>query len=99
MKIQKILQNIFKPKRLESIKKSIPPCPIVYDPKNVTADEYGEFVRWLSENNINKTFYEPDRFVTEAEREVSKERKAELDEFNKFVKYLAENDMNRTFMC
>ena len=75
------------------VKKEIPPCPIVYDRKNVTVEEYRQYVRWLSENNINRTFYEPDRFVTEADRK----RQLELDEYKKFVRYLRENNINREF--
>ena len=84
---------------LKEIKKSIPPCPIVYDRNNVTAEEFKEYVHWLAKNNVNKTFYEPDKFITQAERRVLAKRESELEEYRKFIRNLAENNINRTFYC
>ena len=87
MKIHRIIQNLFT-KQPEEIKKAA--CPIVYDRNNVTAAEFKKYIHWLAENGINKTFKEPDRFVSEAERKSSQE-------YQNFVGYLAINNINKTF--
>ena len=92
MKILKILTSIVRPKRIIQASNEIPPCPINYDPNNVTRKEYRQFVQYLAKYGINRTFREPDRFVTEAERA---ERKA----FSDRVRYLAQNGINTTFIC
>ena len=63
MKILKIFNTSIKPKT-----KNLVP-PIIYDRNNVTAEEYRQYVKYLAENKINRTFIEPDRFITQAERE------------------------------
>ncbi len=95
MKVQKILQNLFL-RQSKDIKKTIPPCPVVYDKNNVTEAEFKKYINWLAGNNINKTFREPDRFVTSAERKALEKKNLE---FREFVEYLAENNINRTFIC
>ena len=92
MKIYKIFQNLFLHNQAQKVEKSIPPCPITYNRNNVTAEEFKKYIKWLAENKINKTVHEPDRFITEAERN-------NMDEFKKLVKYLAENNINRTFIA
>ena len=78
MKIGKVFRNFFQTKQLNDIKKSIPPCPVIYDRNNVTSEEFREYVHWLAQNGVNRTFYEPDKFITKAERETLEKRKAEL---------------------
>jgi len=92
MKIYKIFQNLFLHNRVQKTEKSIPTCPITYNRKNVTAGEFKKYINWLAENNINKTFHEPDRFVTEAERK-------NMDEFKKQINYLAQNNIGTTFIA
>lgn len=96
MKVCKILRKIFQPKL---VKNTIPPCPIVYDRNNITVEEFKKYVHWLATNNVNKTFYEPDKFITQTERKELLKRKAELEEYGKFVSNLAKNNINRTFCC
>ena len=98
MKVQKIFQNLFKQKKIESVKNTIPQCPIIYDRNNVTAEEFRQYVQYLSKNKINKNFQEPDRFITQAEREAQNKHKAEIDEYRDFVHNLAVNNINRTFL-
>ena len=95
MKINKIFQKLFQPNQTD--KKVIPPCPVIYDSKNVTLEEFKQYVHWLAENNINRTFYEPDKFVTKAEREALKKKETELDEYRAYIKHLSETNSNRTF--
>lgn len=92
MKILKIFRSNIKPKP----QKIVP--PIVYDRNNVTMEEFRQYVKYLAENNINRTFIEPDRFITQAEREQLKKRNQELQEYRDFVHFLAENNINRTFL-
>ena len=98
MKVLRIIENLFNSKHVEN-KHIIPLPPVVYDRNNVTAKEFREYIHWLAENNINKTVYEPDRFITETERKLLEKRKAELEEYRKFVRYLSENNINRIFIC
>ena len=63
-----------------------------YDHKNVTYDEFRSYINYLAKNNINKTFKEPDRFITEAER-------TEKRNFEKFLDNLASNSINKTFIA
>jgi hypothetical protein len=97
MKLQKVISKIFhsspkpKPKQVEA--------PPFYDSKNATIEEFRTYVHYLAKNNINRTFYEPDRFVTEAERKAQKQKEAELKPFREFVHNLAVNNINRTFYC
>ncbi len=99
MKIGKVFRKIFQTRQLNNIKKSIPPCPIIYDRNNVTSEEFREYIHWLAQNRVNRTFYEPDRFITIAERKALEKRKVELEEYRKFVRNLSENNINRTFYC
>ncbi len=99
MRIGKVFRNLFQTKKLDDIKKTIPPCPVIYDRNNVTSEEFREYVHWLAQNGVNRTFYEPDKFITKAERETLKKRNAELEEYRKFVRNLSENNINRTFYC
>jgi len=99
MKVCKVLRKIFQPKPIERIENSIPSCPIIYNRNNVTIEEFRKYVHWLATNNVNRTFYEPDKFITQAEREVLEKRKADLEEYRKFVRNLAENNISRTFYC
>ena len=92
MKILNILKSHIKPK----ISKPVP--PIIYDRNNVTADEFKQYVKYLAENNINKTFWEPDKFITQAERKQKQIKEIELQEYRDFVHYFAENNINRTFL-
>ena len=65
---------------------------IDYNPNNITKEEFKEFVHYLSKNKIDKTFVEPEKFITETERQ-------KLQEFRNMVHYLAENKINKTFIC
>ncbi len=92
MKIFKL--NIFSKKPIVPktvTKKQIPPCPIDYDPNNVTREEYHQYVSWLAKYGINHTFHEPKKFTTPAER-------AERERYAAFVRHLAESGSNRTFI-
>ena len=97
MKIMKVISKIFA--SASSPKSKQVKAPPFYDSTNTTVEEFRNYVRYLSENNINRTFYEPDRFVTEAEREAQKKKEAELKPFKEFVHNLAKNNINRTFYC
>lgn len=99
MKIGKVFHKFFQTMQLNKVKKSIPPCPIVYNRNNVTSEEFREYVHWLSQNEINKTFYEPDKFITQIERMALEKRKAKLKEYQKFIKNLSDNNINKTFYC
>lgn len=90
MKITKIMK-IIKGTPKKNVKEVIPPPPIDYDRNNVTREEFQQYVHYLAKYKINKTFREPDRFVTEAERQ---ERK----NFREYVHYLAANNINRVFI-
>ena len=80
--------------------KSAPKEPIPsYNPNDATVEEFRAYVHYLAKNNINRTFYEPDRFVTEAERNAKKQKEVELSEYREFVHNLAKNNINRTFYC
>ena len=97
MKLQKIISKIFhsspkpKPKQVEA--------PPYYDSKNATIEEFKAYVQYLAKNKINRTFYEPERLVTEAERKAKQQKEIKLKPFREFVHYLAENNVNRTFYC
>ena len=91
MKIYNTLISIFRPNRIIQVSNEIPSCPIDYDPNNVTREEFRQFVRYLAKYGINRTFREPDRFVTEAER-------AEKKAFSDRVRYLAQNGINTPFI-
>ena len=91
MKILKIFTSIVSPKRIIQVSNKVPPCPINYDPNNVTRKEYRQFVQYLAKYGINRTFREPDRFVTLEER-------AELERFRNKVRYLAKNGINQIFV-
>ena len=99
MKIIKVFRKLFQSEHVQEIRKNIPSCPMIYDRNNVTAEEFRKYVHWLAENHINKTFYEPDKFITQAECEALAKRKAEFEKYRKFIGYLAENNINRTFYC
>ena len=97
MKIGRIISGIFKSApRVKAKTVEVPPS---YDSKNATLDEFKAYVHYLAKNNINRTFYEPERLVTEAERKAQKQKEEELKPFRKFVHHLAENNINRTFYC
>ena len=97
MKIGRVISKIFKPTpQLKAKTVEVPPS---YDSKNATLDEFKAYVHYLAKNNINRTFYEPERLVTEAERKAQKQKEEELKPFRKFVHHLAENNINRTFYC
>jgi len=98
MKILKIFNSMFKTDSVKPEKLTKHFTPITYDRNNVTEDEFRRYVKYLAENNINRTFMEPDRFVTPAERELQQQRAKELQEYKDFVHYLAENNINRTFL-
>lgn len=74
------------------LKKDVISHLIDYNPNNITENEYREFVHYLATNKINKTFVEPKKFITEAERQ-------KLQDFRDMVHYLAENEINRIFIC
>ena len=99
MKIKKVFLNLFNPPKVLNNQKILPPCPIRYDRNNVTASEFRKYIHWLAENKINKVVIEPDRFVTEAERELSVKKNLETEKFRKFVRYLSENNINMNFWC
>ena len=99
MKICKIIGKIFQTKPIENVEKATSPCPVVYNRNNVTSEEFKKFVHWLATNKINKTFYEPDKFVTQAERKAQEKRQVKLEEYRKFVQYLAKNNIDKTFYC
>ncbi|MBQ2611437.1 hypothetical protein IJF81_03495 [bacterium] len=99
MKVVKIFRRLFEHQQTKTSIKNTPPCPIIYDRNNVTAEEFRKYIHWLSENNINRTIQEPDRFVTKAERAILEKKKLELEEYRNFVKYLSKNSINRTFYC
>ena len=88
--------NIFKPQIKP--KKFNPVSPVIYDRNNVTANEFKQYVRYLSENRINRSFREPDKFVTEDERKQQQLKEKKLKEYRDFVHYLAEHNINRTFL-
>lgn len=92
MKVIKIFKSINKPQSLQRTEKIIPPPPINYDRKNVTIQEFREYVQYLAKYKINKTFLEPDRFITESERE-------ELKSFREKVHNLAVNGIDQLFYC
>ena len=92
MKIYKIFQNLFLHNQVLKSEKSIPHCSITYDRNNITAEEFKRYINWLAENNINRTFYEPERFVSKAEKNT-------LDKFKKHIAYLAKNNIDKTFYC
>ena len=92
MKIFKIFNSNIKPKT----QKLLP--PIIYDRNNVTAEEFRLYVKYLAENKINRTFIEPEKFITQAEREQLKKKEQELQKYRDFVRYLADNNINRTFL-
>lgn len=98
MKICKIIGKIFQTKPIKNVEKTTSPCPIAYNRNNVTAEEFKKYVHWLASNKINKTFYEPDKFITQEERKAQK-KQVELEEYKKFVQNLAKNNINRTFYC
>ena len=97
MKIHKVFQKLFQPKQIKGVKNSTPLCPIVYDRSNITANEFKLYVHWLAENNINKTFLEPDKFISKSERKILEMKKLKSDKYRTFLKYLSENNINRTF--
>lgn len=99
MKVLKIFRRLAEQQQTKATVKNIPPCPIIYDRNNVSAEEFKKYIHWLAENHINRTVHEPDRFVTEAERTILEKKKSELEEYRNFVRYLAENNINRTFYC
>ncbi len=68
MKIFKL--NIFSKKPIvpKTVTKQIPPCPIDYNPNNVTREEYTRILKWAADNQVNMNIQEPPRFVTEEER-------------------------------
>lgn len=86
MKINKIFAFINKPAREQY--RRVPS----YNPNDVTMEEFREFVQYLAKNNINRTFIEPKKFTTEAERQ-------ELQKFRDRIRYLAENNVNQVFIC
>lgn len=91
MKI-KIFNNLFK-SSIYKPKTNVPRPPITnYDPNNITQEEFKAYVHYLAKNKINRTFIEPAKFITEAER-------AEIKEFKDRIHYLAKNKINRTFYC
>ncbi len=92
MKIFKIFNSNIKPKTQNLIP------PIIYDRNNVTVDEFKQYVKYLAENKINRTFIEPDKFITQEERELLKNKEQELQKYKDFVHYLAKNNINRTFL-
>ena len=97
MKIFKIFNNLLKTQTKVQNHKKIPNHPIIYDRTNVTKEEFSQYVKYLAENNINKTFIEPDRFITQAEKKQQQIREKELQEYREFVHNLAKNNINRTF--
>ena len=99
MKLKKVFLNLFNPQKVLNKQKIIPPCPIQYDRNNVTESEFKNYIHWLAENKINRVVIEPDRFVAEAERELSAKKNLETEKFRKFVRYLSENNINMNFWC
>lgn len=101
MKLKKVISEIFpSAKKVASAvqKKPIEPA-LHYDSKNATIEEFRAYVQYLAKNNINKTFYEPERLVTEAERKAQQKKEEELNQYREFVHNLAKNNVNRTFYC
>ena len=90
MKIGKVISQIFRPN--PTVDQKVIEAMPNYDPSNATLEEFRNYVRYLAKNNINKTFREPDRLVTEEERK-------EMAQFREKVRYLAENNINMTFIC
>ncbi len=86
MKTSKIFSFLSTPVREQSKRIS------GYDPNNVTRKEFREFVHYLAENKINRTFVEPEKYTTETER-------LELQKFRERINYLAKNKINHTFIC
>lgn len=100
MKITKFISSIFtRQQNINKLEHNIPVPPIIYDRSNVTAEEFRKYIHYLAENKINKIVYEPDRFVTEAEREAAKKKYEEVGRYREFVKNLAEAKTNYTFFC
>lgn len=89
----KIFSKIEKPKTVKTA--SVPS----YDSRNATIEEFRNYVQYLAKNNINRTFYEPERLVTEEERKLKLKKEEELKPFREFVHNLAKNNVNRTFYC
>lgn len=100
MKLQKVISKIFPSvkKAASTVQKKTEPAPH-YDSKNATLEEFRAYVQYLAKNNINRTFYEPERLVTEAERKAQQKKEAELNQYREFVHNLAKNNVNRTFYC
>lgn len=100
MKLQKVISKIFPSMRktASTAQKKTEPAPY-YNSKNATIEEFRAYVQYLAKNNINRTFYEPERLVTAEERKVQQQKEAELKPFREFVHNLAKNNINRTFYC
>lgn len=64
--------------------------PVSYNPKDVTRDEFCAYIKYLSENKINRTFIEPTHFTTAEER-------AERINYQKRIESLAKSGKNITF--
>lgn len=92
MRIFKIFNSQIKPQTQNLIP------PIIYDRNNVTINEFKQYVKYLAKNKINRTFIEPDKFITQEERELLNKKKRELQKYRDFVHYLAKNNINRTFL-
>ncbi len=92
MKIIKLFKSANEHKNLQKAEKIIPPPPIIYDRNNVTIQEFRKYVQYLAKYNINKTFFEPDRFITEEER-------AEQNAFREKVHNFAINGTDYIFYC
>ena len=88
MKITKIFSSIFSTKNTKKTKDLVP--PIAYNPRNVTRDEFKSYIKYLAENNINRTIYEPEKFITTTKR-------LEQQAYKNFVKKLADSKSNLTF--
>lgn len=94
MQVQRIANQNYKQNfnGTPKFKKDVISHLINYNPKDITREEFQEFVHYLAENKINKTFVEPQKFITETERQ-------ELQTFRERVHYLAKNKINLTFIC
>ena len=83
MKAAKIIANVFQPQKVKPAQKSATKSVAQYNPANHTIEEFRAFLKYLSDNKINCTFTEPQKFATKEGRLTQGTYKNRIDELAK----------------
>ena len=83
MKTFRTITNLFLTQKTKPVQKAVTKSIAQYDPSNHTIEEFRAFLKYLSDNKINCTFTEPQKFATKEGRLAQGTYKNRIEELAK----------------